>query len=83
MYCNNVVFNSSDVNILDFLLDWQKEPCPVAAPLHILDHLIVSEVNNHHPQLAKNSTHSVMVSISIFFLLQKYSVINFFFICHL
>ncbi|KAK3543932.1 hypothetical protein QTP70_031836 [Hemibagrus guttatus] len=40
--------------------DWQKEPCPVAAPLHISDHLIVSEVNNHHPQLAKNSTHSVM-----------------------
>ncbi|KAG7331454.1 hypothetical protein KOW79_005423 [Hemibagrus wyckioides] len=40
--------------------DWQKEPCPVAAPLHILDHLIVSEVNSHHPQLAKNSTHSVM-----------------------
>lgn len=50
----------------DFPLDWQKEPCPVAGPCHISDHLIVSEVKSPDPQLIKNSTHSLLVSTSIF-----------------
>ncbi|MCJ8732243.1 hypothetical protein PDJAM_G00209100 [Pangasius djambal] len=37
--------------------DWRKEPC---GPLHAPDHLIVSELKSHDPQLIKNSTHSVL-----------------------
>ncbi|XP_053482483.1 centromere protein J isoform X2 [Ictalurus furcatus] len=41
--------------------DWQKaQPCPVAGAHHISNHLIVSEVKSHDPQVIKNSTDSVL-----------------------
>lgn len=51
--------------VSDFPLDGQKEPCPVAGPCHISDHLNVSEVKSHDPQLIKNSTHLVKVSLTM------------------
>lgn len=44
-----------------FSTGWQKAlPCPVAGARHISDHLIVSEIKSHDPQLIKNSTNSVL-----------------------